>query len=60
MYNDQILCAFGYWSNDNQLEDTARYAGFLIAPAECFSLWPRFFFCPLRNILVVQVQVVTG
>ena len=26
------------------LEDTACYAGFLLAPAEGLSLWPRFFF----------------
>ena len=25
------------------LEDTARYAGLLLAPAEGFSLWPRLF-----------------
>ena len=27
-----------------KLEDRARYAGLLLAPAECFSLWPRTFF----------------
>ena len=26
------------------LEDTARYAGLLLAPAEGFGLWPRVFF----------------
>ena len=25
------------------LEDTARYAGLLLAPAEGFDLWPRLF-----------------
>ena len=25
------------------LEDTARYAGLLLAPAESFGLWPRVF-----------------
>ena len=28
-----------------ELEDTARYAGLLLAPAEGFGLWPRLF-CP--------------
>ena len=27
-----------------ELEDTARYAGLLLAPAEGFGLWPRLFF----------------
>ena len=26
------------------LEDAARYAGLLLAPAECFGLWQRAFF----------------
>ena len=26
-----------------QLKGTARYAGFLLAPAEGFGIWPRFF-----------------
>ena len=29
--------------NYNILEDTARYVGLLLAPAEVFGLWPRFF-----------------
>ena len=30
--------------NDTELEDTARYATLLLAPAEGFSLWPKAFF----------------
>ena len=29
--------------NNNWLEDKARYAGLLLAPAECFGLRPRVF-----------------
>ena len=28
-----------------ELEDTARYTGLPLAPAEGFGLWPRFFYC---------------
>ena len=28
------------------LEDTTRYAGLLVAPAEGFGLWQRYFLCP--------------
>ena len=31
---------------DSQLDGTARYAGFLLAPVESFGSQPRFF-CPL-------------
>ena len=30
-----------------KLEDTARYAGLILAPAEGFGLWPRLFFFAL-------------
>ena len=32
-----------YFLIKSKLEDTARYAGLLLAPAESFGLWPRLF-----------------
>ena len=43
------------------LEDTARYAGLLLAPAEDFALPPRtlwpFLFWPLAKALVYRWQI---
>ena len=41
------------------LEDTARYAGSLLAPAEVFGLWPRIF-SPKKRFSCPEVLKPTG
>ena len=44
-----------------QLEDTARYAGLLLAPAEGFGLWPIFgnFWCPVVPLVIFSSNIST-
>ena len=49
LLTSKICLPFISWKNRliwvlKLLEDTARYAGLLLAPAEGFGLWPRLFF----------------